>query len=219
MTRVFVASGRLVKPVALVLTVVAVGSVLVGVSLAAQGSSKSAAMSGVPSPPAMVSATRIIGRRGALRPGTVVRSADLGVRVFPNAGHGFALASVGEGQYPAASVDGGRTWRVDGPVLHVNAAQAPLVVLQVGAASQRTYFAWGGPGGGQVVDVTSDGGKHWWQAILGDVVMAVVASGDGRLIAFSQSTANSSPTSAVTWVYVSKDGGRHWRYNNRLGGL
>jgi hypothetical protein len=102
---------------------------------------------------------------------------------------------------------------VNGPPLHLNAAQGPLVVLQVGAASQHAYFAWGGPGGGQSVDVRSDGGKHWWRAILGAVVMAVVASEDGRLIAFAQVPANSTSSTAVTSVYVSTDGGRHWHYS------
>jgi hypothetical protein len=119
--------------------------------------------------------------------------------------------------YPAATVSGGRTWRVNGPALHLPAAQAPLVVTQVGAASSRKYFAWGGPEGGQAVDVTSDGGKHWWGAILGDAVLAVVAGQDGRLIAFAQAFAPSSSSRALTWVYISRDGGRHWRYNTQLG--
>ena len=101
-----------------------------------------------------------------------------------------------------------------GPALHLDAAQAPLVVLQVGAANQRTFFAWGGPGGGQVVDVTRDAGKHWYQAILGDVVMAVVSGPNGQLVAFAQVAATSSGSTAATWVYASKDGGRTWHYNS-----
>jgi photosystem II stability/assembly factor-like uncharacterized protein len=109
-------------------------------------------------------------------------------------------------------VDGGRTWRTDGPALHINAADAPESVLDLGAANRHTVFAYGG---GQVVDVTSDGGRHWWQALLGDDVLSVVAFG-GRLIAVAQDATGSGST-AQTVVYVSRDGGRHWRLNNTLG--
>ncbi len=178
----------------------------------------SAAGPSAPVPPANATATPITRTPNTRRPGTLVRQSQLGHRVFVDARHGFALASVQQAQYPAATADGGGTWRIDGPALHVNAAQAPLVVLQLGAASRRTIFAWGGPGGGQAVDVTSDDGKHWWRTILGEVVLAVVAAENGQLFAFAQAASGTNGAS-VTWVYVSKDGGRHWRYDNRLGGI
>jgi len=166
--------------------------------------------------PQVITATRVPPQPGALRPGTVVAARRLGVRAFAAAQHGFALANTSQAQYPAATSNGGGLWRIDGPPLHLNAAQAPLVVLQAGVANSCTFFAWGGPGGGQVVDATSDGGRHWWRAVLGEVVLAVVAGPRSRLTAVSQSTA-ASGTSAVTSVYVSADGGRHWRYDSRLG--
>ena len=49
------------------------------------------------------------------------------MRVFANRLIGFALTDIpprGGGTYPVATSDGGRTWRTDGPVLHVPAAQA-----------------------------------------------------------------------------------------------
>jgi hypothetical protein len=146
-----------------------------------------------------------------------VGSGHIGQRVFPNALHGFGLADVGQGQYPASTINGGKTWRVSGPVLHVNAAQAPLVVTQVGAASQKKLFAWGGPGGGQAVDATPDAGRHWYRAFLGDIVMAVVSGPGGELVAFAQVAADNSGTTAANWVYVSKDGGRNWHYNTTVG--
>ena len=207
--------GRL-APV--VLASLAVGSAVAGVAAGSQGASGPAAVSAsVASPPTTVTGTLIARRTGTLGPGTVVRSANLGLRVFPNAQHGFALADVGQAQYPARTANGGRTWRINGPALHVNAAQAPLVVLQVGAANQHAYFAWGGPGGGQVVDVTNDAGRHWWQAILGDIVMAVVAGADGRLVALAQNAPASHDANAQTVVYISKDGGRHWSLDTRIG--
>lgn len=166
--------------------------------------------------PQVIAATQISSQPGSIRPGTVVASRRLGTRAFADGEHGFALASTAQAQYPAATSNGGGVWRIDGPPLHVNAAQAPLVVLQAGVANSRTFFAWGGPGGGQVVDVTSDGGSHWWRAVLGEVVLAVVAGPGARLTAVAQS-ATASGTSALTSVYVSSDGGRHWRSDARLG--
>jgi hypothetical protein len=192
-------------------------AMLVG-ALAGLSSVATKAFSAVTGPPQaaapVIIATPIVRTRGSARPGTIVRQRRLSRRVFADARHGFALASLPQAQYPAATTDGGKVWRIDGPALHVNAAQAPLVVLQVGVASRRTYFAWGGPGGGQVVDATSDGGRHWWRAILGEAVLAVVAGADGRLVAVTQVA---GAAGASTLVYVSKDGGRHWRYDAQLG--
>jgi photosystem II stability/assembly factor-like uncharacterized protein len=130
-----------------------------------------------------------------------------------NAGDGFGLAAGTTAQYPAATTDGGKTWRTDGPALHVDAAQAPLVVLDAGAAGTHTFYAYGG---GQVVDATNDGGKHWWRAVLGDEVSAVVPGFDHQLFAFVQNAVGSSSTRTQTVVYVSTDGGHHWRRTNRF---
>jgi hypothetical protein len=176
-----------------------------------------ASYGGASSPAAVrtVTATLIGPTPGSLRPGTVVRQRQLGRRVFADARHGFALASAQQAQYPAATVDGGKVWRIDGPPLHVNAAQAPLAVSQVGVRDAHTFFAWGGPGGGQVVDVTSDGGAHWWRTILGEVALAVVATETGTLTAVSQSGSGSG-AGVQTSVYVSSDGGRHWQAETGL---
>ncbi len=101
---------------------------------------------------------------------------------------------------------------MSGPALHLNAAQAPLVVCEVGALNRRIYFADGC--GGETVDTTSDGGKHWWRTFFGGGVQAVLGSG-GRLVAFV-AVNSASGSSAATWVYVSSNGGRHWRYENGL---
>jgi hypothetical protein len=163
--------------------------------------------------PKTITARAIKARPHTLHKGTAVKNRNIvGVRAFVNATHGFALASVGSAQYPAVTVDGGRTWRTNGPALHVNAANAPLAVVDAGAANAHTFFAFGG---GQVVDLTSDAGKHWWQAFLGDDVLSVVSSGN-RLIAVAQN-ATGSGAQAQTVVYVSRDGGRHWHLNNKLG--
>jgi hypothetical protein len=164
------------------------------------------------SPQTTVTASLLTRGAGTLAPGTKVRAASLGQRVFVNARHGFALASVGQAQYPAASSDGGRTWRTDGPALHVNAAQAPLVVTSIGAASAKTAYAFGG---GQALDTTSDGGKKWYRALFNGLVMAVVPNSSGHLVAFVDGSAGST---GVTWQYVSKDGGRSWHLSTSVGG-
>jgi hypothetical protein len=85
----------------------------------------------------------------------------------------------------------------------------------VGLANPRTYFAYGS----SVVDVTTDAGHTWWETFLGELVMAVVPGQRHHLIAYvQQSASNSSSNPAVTWQYVSRDGGRHWRYSSALGG-
>lgn len=135
-------------------------------------------------------------------------------REFLGAKHGFAMASVGDADYPVETTDGGRTWRTSGPAIHLHAAQAPLAVTESGAATLRTFFACCDA---QVVDATGDGGKHWWQAFLGDIVLAVRGRPDGELIAVAQSAANASGSAAVNWVYVSRDGGHHWHFETQEG--
>jgi hypothetical protein len=146
---------------------------------------------------------------GTLRPGARVRQAELRTRVFVDARHGFALADVGQATYPAATSDGGHTWRTSGPALVVHAAKAPLEVSEIGAVSRRLYFA---AGEAQAVDVTPDGGRHWYQALLPGGVIAVVGRGVG-LVAVVEGGESSPPTN---WVYVSTDGGRRWTYEEQL---
>jgi len=184
---------------AFVVVAVALGLSSIGVSGAATRGTAAA------KPPKTVKATLITRKAGTLAPGSKVRSgAVAGQRVFTDAKHGFALASVGSADYPVASADGGKTWKTYGPALHLNAAQAPLSVSFVGAVSRKTVFAWGG---GQVIDATNDGGKHWYSALFTTgVPVAVVRDIQRHLTAFV-----GSPSGGSTSRYVSKDGGRTWR--------
>ena len=150
-----------------------------------------------------------------IKPGTPVDSKQLANRVFADARHGFALFDNRAGEtFPATTTDGGRVWRVAGPVLHAPAAQGALAVTQVGTAGPGRYMAFGD---GSVVDVTNDGGKHWWRAALGDEVPAVIASG-GELIAFAQEQEPTArePLHAVVRAYRSTDGGRVWHATSAL---
>jgi hypothetical protein len=203
-------SSRRLAGSTIVLGAVALGSTVVGVSAASTRAAAAAA-----APQKTVTATLITRRTGTLAPGAKVRSAQLGQRVFTDAKHGFALASVGQAQYPAATSNGGTTWKTDGPALHIDAAQAPLSVVDIGAASRNTVFAYGS---GQVIDTTGDGGKHWYGALFDGLVMAVVRGSQGHLVAFVDGSTSGTSSSGVTWQYVSKNGGRSWRYDSTIGG-
>ena len=170
-----------------------------------------------PIPPHRLNGRLMRPRPGAIAAGTVVHPSTLWTdRVFANASDGFALANAGSAQYPARSVNGGRSWRIDGPQLHVDAADAAEGVGYVGVAGKRAYFAYGS----SVVDVTTDAGRTWWETFLGELVVAVVPGPRNALIAYVQQQLRDNTISpAVTWQYVSRDGGRHWRYTTALGGL
>jgi hypothetical protein len=127
-----------------------------------------------------------------------------GQRVFTDAKHGFALASPADADYPVATTDGGKTWRTDGPALHVHAANAPAAVLYIGALNRKTIFAWGG---GQVIDATNDRGKTWYSTLFTNgAPVGVVPVLTGGLDGFIGSI-----NGRRIWQYVSKDG-RTWHY-------
>lgn len=163
-------------------------------------------------PPKTVTGALMKPRSGTLKPGSKVNASKVASpRIFFNSTRGFAMAGVGQAEYPVATTDGGKTWKTNGPFLHLDAAQAPLAVSNVGAGNQKTMFACCG---GQVVDATGDGGKHWYQALLGDTVLSVIAPGNGkRLVAVAQN----GSSKARNLVYVSTDGGHHWKLNTNIG--
>lgn len=195
------------------LVVIGLAAAVMAAVFAERSGSASAAVPRDPTPPATVTGDLVTRLSGTLPSGTLVGVSHVGQRIFPTRLRGFALADVGQADYGAITTNGGKTWHVAGAALHVHAAQAPLVVTDVGAANGHTFFAYGG---GQVVDATPDSGKHWYRAILGDVVMAVVSGPNGRLVAFAQVAAGNG-TTALNWVYVSTDGGHHWHYNTTVG--
>ena len=186
-----------------------VGGVLVGcISVAA--SSASTGVAAAAKPPRTVTAHRVGRRPGELAPGTPVPLASLfGQRVFTDSKHGFALASPSDADYPVATTDAGMTWKTDGPALHLHAANAPAVVLFIGAINRNTVFAWGG---GQVIDTTRDGGKNWYRALFPDAgPLAVARKVDGHLLALV-----GTPGSGTKWLYISNDGGRTWHYQRTV---
>ena len=91
-------------------------------------------------------------------------------------------------------------------------------MTQIGAASPATYFAYGGPGGGNSVNVnvTTDGGKHWWRAYLPGIPVAIVYShvtNTGQLVSLDEY----GPARFL--VYVSSDGEHCWKYHKVSGAV
>jgi hypothetical protein len=166
-------------------------------------------------PPAdrRLSARRLRPMNGRFRPGTPVHRAHIAERVFSNGRDGFALGWVSSALYPVATVDGGRAWRIDGPWLYREAADAPAVVGQIGLVLPRTFYTYGS----SVIDVTPDGGREWWQTFFSGLVVAVVPGSHVDLVAYVQPFGGRSDP-RVTYEYATRDGGRHWHYTAALGG-
>ncbi len=162
-----------------------------------------------PKPTAEIAARQMRPRPGSPPPrfgARILLGSEAGPRVFINDEIGFALAADDSATIPVRTTDGGRTWTVDGPQLHVDAADGPEAVDAVGIVSPSEEFAYGS----SVVDVTTNGGRTWWEAFLGENVTAVVPGAHGLVALVQQSVSNSQLNPIVTWQYVSNDGGRHW---------
>ncbi|MGO9497270.1 MAG: hypothetical protein ACLQA5_11285 [Solirubrobacteraceae bacterium] len=186
----------------------ALGSIIASASAAPSRSAQAAA-----GPQQTVTATLISRPGQTLAPGSTVSASKIfGNRVFTGGQRGFALVDTGQAQYPATTVNAGKTWKTNGPALHLNAAQAPLAVIYIGAAGPKTIFAWGT---GQVIDTTSDGGQHWYRALFFGLPVAVVRNPQGHLVAFVDGETSGSNSSLQ---YVSKNGGKTWRLDNTIGG-
>jgi len=153
-----------------------------------------------------------------LRTGTRVGHDFSGTRNFATRRDGFALgnltASEGGAMYPLATTDGGKTWRIAGPIVNVPAAQGGVDVARAGAVDARTWFMCCGLN--TVVDVTTDAGKHWWAAFLpGEVINVYAAdSPHARLIAVVRPFPTAHSRQQL-WIYPSRDG-RRWTYDPSL---
>jgi hypothetical protein len=168
-----------------------------------------AATAAAPKPAKTVKGGLITVQPNTLKPGTKLASSAVGFpRTFVNAKTGWAFASTQQAQYAAITTDGGTTWRTASPALHVNAAQAPLSVTQLDATSPKVAYAFGA---GQVADVTSDGGKHWYRALFIGTDSAVVPGlGSHQLLTFVDAGSSASGPSGPVWQYASSNGGKTW---------
>jgi hypothetical protein len=153
-----------------------------------------------------------------LRRGTRVGSDFSGTRTFATRRDGFALgnlsASEGGAMYPLATIDGGKTWRIAGPIVNVPAAQGGVDVAQAGVVNARTWYMCCGLN--TVVDVTSDAGRHWWVAFLPGEVINVYAGDNPHapLVAVVRPFRTAHSRQRL-WIYASRDG-RRWTYDPRV---
>jgi hypothetical protein len=169
-----------------------------------------AATAAAPAPAKIVKGSLITVQPNTLKPGSKLKSSAVGFpRVFVNAKTAWAFASTGQAQYAAITTNGGTTWRTASPALHLDAAQAPLSVTQLDATSPKVAYAFGS---GQVADVTSDGGKHWYRALFIGTDSAVVPGlGSHQLLTFVDSGSSGTGPSGPVWQYATSNGGKTWK--------
>jgi hypothetical protein len=183
----------------------------------ASAGSAHAAIAATSGPAKTIHAQKLAVRPETLPVGTRLPGSRIGISTYIGASFGVALGAGSQAQYPVQTGNGGRTWRTDGPALHIDAANAPFSVSTVSAATKKLQYAYGS---GQVVDVTSGGGPTWRSALFDGVVMAVVpaAGRKNTLIAFVDEATGSNQAKATTYQYVTRDGGRTWHLSTALGG-
>jgi len=141
-----------------------------------------------------------------LAPGTVVPTSEVfqetlksGELGSPVDGDAYGLAFVHSQTYPVVTTNGGQSWKVDGPIFYIAAADAPAEVDQIANVLPNTVFAWGEAGH---VVVSTDGGEQWWSTNFNSA-LSVGQSWPGNGL-FALVSINPSVT------YNSSDGGRTW---------
>jgi hypothetical protein len=147
--------------------------------------------------------------------GVLVPEADIVAAAANGDGILFGLTlyrDLMEATYPAISTDGGTSWRIDGPLFWVAAADAPNVTSNVGALGSQGAYYWGQ--GGNFVRVTTDEGHHWSLASFDAGVYKVSAShGILRTVALGNQV---SCTDFQAFLYVSTNSGRTWNLHGQL---
>ena len=119
----------------------------------------------------------------------------------------------GGSTYPAISTDGGKDWRVDGPVFHQNAAQGALAVGSIGILGPESAYFWGA--GGNAVRVTTDGGLHWQQTWFG-AGAKIVSFDRGTMYAVAFGNEVDGGSTVERFLYASTDSGEMWQLRGQL---
>jgi len=159
-----------------------------------------------PPPPTTVTATKLAADKPpyAVR-GTVISASTLANRVFVNHSDGVSISAYKDAQYAACTTDSGRIWKVCSPHVHVNAADAPDVITEVGADGGTRYL-YAGPTGGDSV-VVSTNTVDWYRARFQHPVAMVVDD----VLAPKQTIDVFDDSPSGILLYQSSDGGKTWK--------
>jgi hypothetical protein len=150
--------------------------------------------------------------------GTSVPSQDVAAIASAKANLEFGLATFPNSSqtYPAISTDGGTSWKIDGPLFHVDALQGASVVGSAGVLLPHGSYFWGR--GGVIIWITYDEGAHWWKVVFGGGVDAVSAR-KGTLEAVALGAQVKHATAVERFLYTSTDSGKTWRVRRQLADL
>ena len=118
--------------------------------------------------------------------------------------------------YPAISTDGGSTWKIDGPLFHVDAAQGAAVVESTGALRPAGAYFWGR--GGNVIWMTYASDAHWSLIAFGAGVDQLNST-RGTLEAVVFGNQVDHATATQRFLYTSTDSGKTWKLRRRLANL
>ncbi len=175
----------------------------------------------MPVPPTVrASVVRYAAGTTEARVGTAVRLSEVTNIEFATERIGYALGGPQGSTFPLKTNNGGRRWFIDGPAFFLPVADGAASVSDMAATSATEAYAYGGQGGSSVV-ITTDAGKHWWRAFLGQAVVAVAQHGSDIWALAAGPEKPSSGVNAVApmWLYDSSDGGRNWTYRSTLPGV
>ena len=154
----------------------------------------------------------------ALPRGTAVKAADVTQRVSLGGAVRAGLGDRGSldgSVYPVISTDGGKRWRIDGPLFYRAAADAPNVTNRLEALGTDTLIAWGS--GGNFVKTSTDRGAHWYAA---NFPVGVYSAGVQATHLVVRAMGNPDRASRFpTRRYTSTDGGRVWHRGAQLGSV
>ena len=149
--------------------------------------------------------------------GTAVPGHDVTAAVSDNSKLKFGLATFPSSTqtYPAISTNGGTSWKVDGPMFHVDALQGASVVASSGVLPPHGAYFWARAG--NLIWITYDEGAHWWNVVFGAGVDDLSSRhGTFEAVVFG---AQVRATALQRFLYVSSDSGKIWRVRRQLADL
>ena len=149
--------------------------------------------------------------------GTTVPDHDVTATVSDNGKLKFGLVTFPSSTqtYPAISTNGGMTWRVDGPLFHVDAMQGASVVASSGVLRPHGSYFWGR--GGNLIWTTHDEGAHWWTSAFGAGVDDLsTRNGTLEAVVFG---AQARAGALQRFLYVSTNSGKTWKFRRQFADL